>query len=331
MNRRTLVVLVAALAFLAVVAAIVLRGAQTGNRDQGLLVPGLKEQLNGIQRIVVLGPGNAPIATLERGAKNWTVVERSNYAADVGRIRRNLLALAEARRTEALAPFFAPPNHRDNPDGARPTHNCPGGGGGVNITGPPAADPSAGVIFITSTANCFRLQVAPGKEYDNPKMTGTTVSPWAAPHAASVGGTPPLPPDSPLRGIPSIFKGYLGRITAIDLHTGEHLWVIPHGETALEVQEAFGRHPLMKGLTFETNLGRQSHAALMATPTLLFATGQTADSKPHVFAIDKKTGRRVAAVPTPALGQYGLMTYLHQGKQYIILPVQGGYTALALP
>lgn len=100
MNRRTLVVLVAALAFLAVVAAIVLRGAQTGNRDQGLLVPGLKEQLNGIQRIVVLGPGNAPIATLERGAKNWTVVERSNYAADVGRIRRNLLALAEARIVE---------------------------------------------------------------------------------------------------------------------------------------------------------------------------------------------------------------------------------------
>ena len=87
----------------------------------------------------------------------------------------------------------------------------------------------------------------------------------------------------------------------------------------------------MKGLTFETNLGRQSHAALMATPTLLFATGQTADNKPHLFGIDKKTGKRVSAVQTPALGQYGLMTYLHQGKQYIVLPVEGGYTALALP
>ncbi len=81
------------------------------------------------------------------------------------------LALEEARRTEALAPFFAPPNHRGNAEGARPTHNCPGGAGGVNITGPPAADPTSGVMFITSTANCFRLQVAPAKEYDTPKMT----------------------------------------------------------------------------------------------------------------------------------------------------------------
>jgi hypothetical protein len=31
------------------------------------------------------------------------------------------------------------------------------------------------------------------------------------------------------------------------------------------------------------------------------------------------------------LGQYGLMTYMHQGKQYVILPVAGGYTAMALP
>ncbi len=100
MNRRTLALLFAALATLAVVAGIVLRGAQTGSRDQGLLFPGLKEQLNSIQRIVVAGPGNTPIATLERGADNWTVVERSNYAADVGRIRKNLLALAEARIVE---------------------------------------------------------------------------------------------------------------------------------------------------------------------------------------------------------------------------------------
>jgi hypothetical protein len=39
----------------------------------------------------------------------------------------------------------------------------------------------------------------------------------------------------------------------------------------------------------------------------------------------------VGQVPTPAMGQYGLMTYLHQGKQYIVLPKNGGYTALALP
>ena len=71
-------------------------------------------------------------------------------------------------------------------------------------------------------------------------MSGKTISPWAAPNAASVGGTPPLPADSPLRGIPSIFKGSVGRISAIDLNTGEHLWVIPHGDMA---QRAAGRVP----------------------------------------------------------------------------------------
>jgi quinoprotein glucose dehydrogenase len=69
----------------------------------------------------------------------------------------------------------------------------------------------------------------------------------------------------------------------------------------------------------------------MATPTLLFATGSSADSRPHLFGIDKKTGRRVGAVQTPDMGGYGLMTYMHQGKQYVILPVNGGYTAMALP
>jgi quinoprotein glucose dehydrogenase len=95
---------------------------------------------------------------------------------------------------------------------------------------------------------------------------------------------------------------------------------------AREQKEAFRNNPLMKGVKVDSNLGRGNHAALMATPTLLFATGATDDSRPHLFAIDKKTGRRVGAVQTPAMGQYGLMTYLHQSKQYVILPVDGGYT-----
>jgi quinoprotein glucose dehydrogenase len=115
------------------------------------------------------------------------------------------------------------------------------------------------------------------------------------------------------------------------MNTGEHLWAIPHGDTAQEVQDAFRNNSLLKGVNVDTNLGRPNHAAMMATPTLLFATGQTADNKPHLFGIDKKTGKRVGAVETPARGEYGLMTYMHQGKQYVILPVAGGYTALALP
>jgi quinoprotein glucose dehydrogenase len=242
------------------------------------------------------------------------------------------LALEQAKRTQALAPLFAPPTHRGNADGAAPANICPGGGGGANITGPPAADPVAGVIFITSTSGCSRTELAPASERDSPRMTGKTVSPWAvvrgegaAPRPAAGGG------DNPLRGIPGIFKGPLGRIVAIDMNSGEHLWTIPHGDTAQEVQDAFRNHPLLKGATVDTNWGRSGHAALAATSTLLLATGMTSDNKPHLFGIDKKSGKRVGAVQTPAMGQYGLMTYMHQGKQYVIIPVDGGYTAMALP
>ena len=138
--------------------------------------------------------------------------------------------------------------------------------------------------------------------------------------------------NDPLAGIPDIFKGPLGRITAIDMNTGEHLWMIPHGDSPTTQQEAFRANPLLKDVkNLDTNWGRRGTAALAASSTLLFSAGQTADNAPKLFAIDKKTGKRVGAVATPRLGQYGLMTYVHAGKQYIVLPVNGGYTALALP
>jgi glucose dehydrogenase len=254
------------------------------------------------------------------------------------------LALAEAQRRGLLAPLFAPPTHRGNAEGAGPANICPGGGGGANITGPPAADRVSGVLFITSTSGCSLTQLAPAKERDNPRMTGTTISPWA--RGGAQGGDGPAagggrgrggaaaasnPGGNPLAGIPGLFKGPVGRIVAIDMNTGEHLWMIPHGDTAQETQDAFRNNPLLKGVKVDTNWGRSGHAAMMATPTLLFASGMTADNRPHLFGIDKKSGKRLGAVPTPSLGGYGLMTYAHQGKQYVILPVPGGYTAMALP
>jgi quinoprotein glucose dehydrogenase len=70
---------------------------------------------------------------------------------------------------------------------------------------------------------------------------------------------------------------------------------------------------------------------MLATSTLLMATGLTADNTAHLFAIDKKTGKRVGQVATRLRGEYGIMTYMHQGKQYVVLPVRNGYIALALP
>jgi quinoprotein glucose dehydrogenase len=240
------------------------------------------------------------------------------------------LALERAKQYDLLAPLFAPPRHRGNSEGKGHVNICPGGGGGANITGPPAADPATGILFITSTSGCSPTILAPAIERDTPRMTGKTVAQWAT----ARGSNPPSPkpdPSDPLAGIPDLFKGPLGRLVAIDMNTGEHLWMIPHGDMNQKAQDAFRANKLMQNVKFDSNWGRRGHAALAATSTLLLATGQTADDRPHLFAIDKKSGKRVGQVPTTRLGGYGLMTYQHQGKQYIVIPINGGYTAMALP
>ena len=58
------------------------------------------------------------------------------------------------------------------------------------------------------------------------------------------------------------------------MNTGEHLWMIPHGDMAQAQQDAFRDNPLLKGVkNLDTNWGRRGHPALAASPTLLFATG----------------------------------------------------------
>jgi glucose dehydrogenase len=240
------------------------------------------------------------------------------------------LALARAKELDLLAPLFAPPTHRGNKEGKGPANICPGGAGGANITGPPAADPTTGVLFITTFSGCSPTILGPAAERDNDKMTGKTLAAWITSRGEKT--APTIRANDPLAGIPDIFKGPIGRLVAIDMNTGEHVWMTPHGDSPTTQQEAFRANPLLKDVkNLDTNWGRRGHAALAATSTLLFATGQTADNAPKLFAIDKKTGQRVGAVATPRLGQYGLMTYMHQGKQYVVMPTNGGYTALALP
>jgi glucose dehydrogenase len=228
-------------------------------------------------------------------------------------------ALDHATKNELFSPFFNPPIHRGNPEGKTKFMYCPADVGGVNITGPPATDPAAGVIFITSTSGCGSRLLIPGAERDPTikRPTGKTIVDWTPGRGTAAPQT--------IDGL-SIWKGPYGRIVAIDLNSGEHLWTIPNGEAPTETRN----HPLLRGLNVP-DPGRAGHAAMMATSTLLFATGRTADNTPHLFAIDKKTGKRVAQVATPAQGEYGLMTYMHGGKQYVVLSVDGGFTALALP
>ena len=222
--------------------------------------------------------------------------------------------------------LFDPPTHIDDPAG--PASNCPGGGGGTNITGPAVADPVSGVMFVVSGSGCFRLQVLPGNEspLDEREQSGVTHSDWSA-VATSVGGGP----GATIDGLP-IWKGPVGRIVAIDMNTGEHLWVIPKGDASDEEQEIIRNHPLLQGVEgVEVNRGRAGGTGMVVTPTMLIAGGRTSDGTPHVFAIDKRTGERLGAVEIPGVTRYGMSSWMHEGKQYVIVQLQDGLVALTLP
>ena len=283
-------------------------------------------------------------------------------------------AFAQKRAIEQrlFAPPFNPPTHRGNPDGAPAARFYPGETGGTNITHPPAADPTTGIIYIPSHSGGSQREVIPGKELDCFGQTGTTITAWVpagagctpasveaaiemypadAQKAGAVAGrggrgggggddAPPAgggrgrggPPagSDPLGGLP-IFKGPVGRITAIDLNTGEHLWVMPYGDAPQEQQDAIRNSPMLKGVDVNPNIGRAGLGGLMVTATMLLAPGQTADGATYLFAIDKRSGKRLGKVSTAGLSRYGMMTYMHQGKQYVVVQLSNGLQAFALP
>ena len=232
-----------------------------------------------------------------------------------------------AMENDLFNALFDAPRTIDDPAG--PAWNCPGGGGGTNITGPAVGDPVTGIMFVSSQSGCFRLQVMAGVDspLDELDQSGTTHTDWAA-VATSVRGSIEA---ATIDGLP-IWKGPVGRITAIDMNAGEHLWVAPNGDAPQAQQDQIRNHPLVQGLDgVEINRGRGGSAAMLVTPTMLVAGGQTADDTPQLFAIDKLTGERLGAVEIPGLTRYGMSSWMHEGRQYIIVQLRDGLAAMALP
>ena len=70
---------------------------------------------------------------------------------------------------------------------------------------------------------------------------------------------------------------------------------------------------------------------MVASPNLLFVTGQTADNQPKLFAIDKRTGRRLDEISIPAVSGYGMSISMHNGHQVILVQLPDGLAAFGLP
>ena len=143
--------------------------------------------------------------------------------------------------------------------------------------------------------------------------------PGAAATTAGVGRGLNLTP----QGLPLLKPPY-GRITAINMDKGEFVWQIAHGETPDYIRN----HPALKGLNIPRT-GQSGYVGVLVTKTLVIAADpQMTTSTEHprgamLRAYNKATGNEVGAVWMPAPQSGTPMTYLADGKQYIIVPVSG--------
>jgi glucose dehydrogenase len=206
-----------------------------------------------------------------------------------------------ARATEIASKYrfselFTPPSlYKDPTDGSLGTLHLPSSTGGSNWEGA-AYDPDTGFIYVSS-------------------RTATSVlSLVSEPDASSVryiqGGdrTPSVD------GIPLVKPPY-GRITAIDLTSGDHVWQVVNGDTPASIKN----HPLLEGIEIPPT-GKPTRSSLILTKSLLFA-GEGPGGDPVLHAIDKATGETVANIALPASVTGVPMTYMHKGKQFLVMTV----------
>ena len=200
-----------------------------------------------------------------------------------------------------LGPVFTPPSIVDAAKGLKGTLTFPGSGG-ANWEGG-AFDPETGFLYVASatrsdTAVYGVMKPQPGQT-DLP-MIGTS-------------GVAPTVQQLP------IVKPPWNRITAIDLNKGDQVWQVVNGDTPPAVKN----HPLLRGVTLPKTGSTGRAALLLVTKTLLFA-GEGYNGQPFFRALDKKTGATLWETQTPVGPPTGVpMTYLHQGKQYVVVAVEG--------
>jgi quinoprotein glucose dehydrogenase len=215
-------------------------------------------------------------------------------------------------------PMFTPPSVK-GADGKEGTILMPGWVGGANWGGA-AVDPETGVLYVPSVTS--------------PNVTALVPPP--IPDSSDFSYVRGLPREVPMPGGLPLLKPPYGRITAIDMNTGEHLWVRPNGPGPRE-------HPAISDLDLPW-LGQRGRPAPLLTKTLLFLGEGTEDALSILpiaggkafRAWDKETGDVIWEVELAAGTSGAPMTYLADGRQFIVVAIgdrdtSGRLVALALP
>ena len=226
-----------------------------------------------------------------------------------------------------IGPLFTPPVV-SRWEGPLATLMMPSTTGGVNWYGG-SLDPDTNVLYVYSITQIAQLGLvaSDGKRSDMAYVRGTASDPAAPPRplpAAGAAGEEAGPPALTVQGLPLVKPPY-GRITAIDLNKGDMVWQIAHGETPDNIRN----HPALKGVNIPRT-GRIGRIGVLATKSLLIAgeggffTTPSGQRGAMLRAYDKATGQEVGAVYVPAPQTGSPMTYMLNGRQYLIVAIGGG-------
>jgi quinoprotein glucose dehydrogenase len=235
-----------------------------------------------------------------------------------------------------LGPIFTPPSlsRAEGPIatltmGAQAAaSNWPGG----------SYDPETHTLYVasqTSVATLGLVPAPPGRS-DMPYFQGTVVAGARLTGGSGAGAATATGPvvsateaaseNLTVRGLPLVKPPY-SRVTAINLDTGDFRWQVPFGATADNIRN----HPALKGLTLPPVMGRSgNNPGTLVTKTLVIAGEHNFGPTPSgqrgamLRALDKATGTEVGAVYMPAPQSGSPMTYMLNGKQYIVVAISGG-------
>jgi quinoprotein glucose dehydrogenase len=233
----------------------------------------------------------------------------------------------ELTKQYKIGPLFTPPvvSQWGGPWG---TLMLPSNTGGVNWPGA-ALDPETNFIYMYSFTNIVSIGLIndPARS-DMNYGQGRASDPAAAPKpAAGGGGGEGGGGGLTVRGLPLVKPPY-GRITAIDLNKGDIAWQVAHGDTP----DAVKNNPALKGLTIPRTGRTNGRIGTLVTKSLVIAGEPGFNTTPNgrgamLRAYDKATGADAGAVYMPAPQSGSPMTYMLNGKQYIVVAVSGaGYS-----
>jgi quinoprotein glucose dehydrogenase len=252
-----------------------------------------------------------------------------------GLTRNDLIDFTPELRADAEAifekydhgPLYSPPTERG-------TLTLPGNAGGASWSGA-VFDPETQRLYVSSVTLPYLLKLVPAPAH--PLGEPGAWTPRFIGQARIMLGPREL----------LMVKPPYGRITSIALATGDHDWMVPLGEGPRSFPE-------LRALNLP-KLGWPLRGHLLVTRMLLIAgqegllrSTRPSDMRtavipdvyqsldPEIKAFDKRTGELIGAVPLPRNVHGALITYMVNGKQYIVAPIGGGtepagLVALSLP